>query len=407
MREAKTFLPDYKFTSSDAKWLLKQAKLLQIKKQALPMQTGVIFNVKGNGMTVRISDMVTDLKLTYDEKLSANMPDVFWVTLDVLEHYAKSSDATWEFEPGTVKIDGVKFNILDGKDFFEDRKLMELGGTYFLYASDVRRHTIACCSGGEESDPKSGIRIEREALISTNGKQALFTKRLSHLNLHPDITVPVNFLKLYSEISGPTYFTTHEDFFIRFESKNVVVKSRQIIGDYPDVQAIVKTYTNTLKISVAELSKVKKLESVYKNNSSNEIQFNFEPIGITVSSDSFSPEMFGEIKISGLYMGDFITISVDSDLLLHVLKLAEGELFVSFGDPEQPLVMVDRSNQWQYLLMPLRKGAKKPEEKSGNSENTVTFSTAASSVTIPVDKFSSICNKLAPQTEVKNIFSEE
>ncbi len=357
MKEVKTYLPDYRFTPKEAKWLIKTMKMLDIQRNELPMLNGAVFYISADKMQIRIFNLTTEVLLIFPEKISKDMPEKCWIPFDALEHYSKSKNSKWIFSTGSVNIDGVNFNIKDGEEYPGNIEFDEVEGICSLCQSDVQKHMQAHVAGDPEEDLiTSGIHFGELNIASTDKIRILITDlAVSTIPVKP-ITVPVEFAKLYSEISNISFFHIKKHSGISFNTTNIQVSSKRIIGKYPSFKAVLDSSgKNTLFIFKGELERIKTLQPVYKHNSNNVVEFGFSPDGNTVYSESFSPEINAKIKLNSIYKGSFDSVCVNAVFLQDVLKIADGNISALIGTPLHPIVFFDESHEWYYVLMPCRK----------------------------------------------------
>jgi DNA polymerase-3 subunit beta len=143
---------------------------------------------------------------------------------------------------------------------------------------------------------------------------------------------------------------------VLFETKDAILSSRVIEGEYPDFQKIIPTSFRTkVLIDKDDFLRLIKLSSVFARDSGNVIKISIKSNLLDIfaeSQNSGSQRSSAEVKVEG----DDIEIAFNYKFLEDFLNSVSGEtVSLELNDSSSPVVFKDTSDKnYLHLIMPVK-----------------------------------------------------
>lgn len=144
---------------------------------------------------------------------------------------------------------------------------------------------------------------------------------------------------------------------VEFSSGNNVVLARTVGENYPDIQSLLgKVYNKTAIINCTELTEVARRIAVIANEKTRMIKLIFNPNRLEIRSDNRDFGGSGKASIGIKYDNEPITIGINVDYLLDVLKrLGDQDIKLGFNDDIGQMGLCPKENDaMSFIIMPVR-----------------------------------------------------
>lgn len=223
--------------------------------------------------------------------------------------------------------------------------------TSFAVAKDDSRHVL----NGVLFD----LSENQLTLIGTDGKRlAKISAEMTNQSFKGQYIVP---LKAIEEITksleeDPAKIYFHEDK-IAVEMGSVIVISKLLSGEYPDVSRVIPETSNvTVHLHREELMTLLRQVSLFTSEMSHSVKFNFTEGNLELSATS-SDVGEGRVSMPVDFTGEHFEIAFNPSFFLDILKHCKDEI-VTFGitDSFNPGIITDQTTAL-FVIMPMRLNA--------------------------------------------------
>jgi len=340
-------------------------------------QLPILGNVKLRADKNHLSVMATNLEMGIAIKLGAKVESEGDITIPARSLGDIITNLNTETVELSVKEEVLSINASDfsaelngmnSADFPEIPESLEKGGS--VKTSEIvsgLNKTLFAVSLDETRPTLTGVLFKKESgnrqtLISSDGF------RLSQVaigsadeNLPEEIIVPKSVLMEFAKISE-----TEETALVEFDKENnqmlfgvgnIVLSSRIIEGEFPNVQNIIPKSTRT-KVSVAkeDLLRAVKLSSVIARGSGNVIKLEVQKDGLSITAEN-AQSGSQKAKIDAKVDGESgLTISFNYRFIEEFLNAIKGSsIELGFNDTTSPGLFLDADDEnYLHLVMPVR-----------------------------------------------------
>lgn len=206
------------------------------------------------------------------------------------------------------------------------------------------------------------IKEEKIEMVSTNKYRLAYSKLENKNNIEEklEIIIPGSTIKEISNLleeEGTVKMKVNENY-ASFNFNDIIVVSRLIEGKFPNFQQVIPDEKNTtITVNKDYLQSAVKRASLIARLDSNIVSLKSEDNRLLIESEeSDSGSAHEEVPIQ--LEGENHKISVDASYLLDVLKVVDVEKvnLDLIGSLNPLVVKKEKSNDYIYLIMPIRPG---------------------------------------------------
>ena len=170
--------------------------------------------------------------------------------------------------------------------------------------------------------------------------------------------LPSGAASLVRDIPAESVTITSDESIIRFESDNIAIQAKKIIGKFPNYSSIIPNGNpNVFTFPVAMLMDSIRRVSICSNKSTNFIKLSLNPLeGIIIESQDTSYGCAAREEIDfGSYDGDEMVIGLRADLVLKTLAgLDADKATMRLSDSRRAVLVVGDGDPSKSIVMPIQ-----------------------------------------------------
>ena len=345
-------------------------------RSTMPILNSILFEVEGNNLTLRSSDIEITMSTTFKVNgiRNGNLAIPNRMILDIVNEV---EDVDVEFN---ANEDGL-ITLSAGKGVYE---IMGRPGEEFpsvpnvtpVSSLTVENHvlrrmihkTIIAVSRDELKPALMGVlfQIRKDELhtVATDGHRLVYISRKNFTSdeYEGDVIIPTKFLNLlsgYLDVDGTTSITLGENH-VKVELDSTVIFSRIIDEQFPDFASVIpKDNKKILTASVAKIIATIRRVSIFSNKTTHQISFILNRDSSKVSTLNQENRSSAEEEIEVIYDADDMVIGYNAEYLKDILRNVETEnVIMKLNTPISACVVFpeqqETDEELTMLLMPIR-----------------------------------------------------
>ena len=321
----------------------------------LPILQNVLFQLKGNELTLTGSDLETTLVVNIE------------VESDEEKDFCTDGKKLVEFLK-SVGNEYIELNVTNVLEITTNNGKYELPiehandypnaptiqGETINISGDVLKEGFAKTSGFTGTDDlrpiMTGVYLHDNVFVSTDAH--VLSKFTTSTHINGKFIVPKKAVQIIRSVVQDEATLIYDETNLHIKSGSVTLITRLIDGQYPNYEAVIpKENPNTFTFNRKELLNTLQRLSVFANRTTNQIKFSFgSEVVIEAQDVDFSNK--GREVFNGVYNGSDLVIGFNSKYLQNILKnYTEEELTLQMSTNNRAGVI--ESNGLLNLVMPV------------------------------------------------------
>ena len=321
----------------------------------LPILQNVLFQLKGNELTLTGSDLETTLVVSIE--VESDEEQEFCTDGKKLVEFLKSVGNEYiELNVGNVleitTNAGVYELPIEHANDYPNAPTIQ--GETINISGDVLKEGFAKTSGFTGTDDlrpiMTGVYIHDNVFVSTDAH--VLSKFTTSTHINGKFIVPKKAVQIIRSVVQDEVTLIYDHTNLHIKSGSVTLITRLIDGQYPNYEAVIpKDNPNTFTFNRKELLNTLQRLSVFANRTTNQIKFSFgSEVVIEAQDVDFSNK--GKEVFKGAYNGNDLVIGFNSKYLQNILKnYTEEELTLQMSTNNRAGII--ESNGLLNLVMPV------------------------------------------------------
>jgi DNA polymerase-3 subunit beta len=354
------------------KGLGRVIRIVALKPQ-LPILTHVLLSAKNGQITLKTTNLETSIQTLLPGKIEEEgeicVPArllfelVALLPKETIKLSLKEESLIVKTQKSKATIPGIsagefprlsEFIVPDGVGISNDTLRLALGQVLFAAGTDESRPLL------------TGVLVENNSdgvmFVATDGYRLSLKKIPGEKMLKGAIIIPsralLEVLKISSEEKQESVIQLSEtaDGQLSFATKDTVITTRRIEGEYPNYQKIIpSSFLTQVRVDTQELYQAVKAATIFARDSAGIIKFTIDTQGMRVSANT---AQVGEntIEVEAKVEGEGGSLALNSRFLLDMLScFPSKELMLQITGALSPAVfVVPEDDSYLHIIMPVR-----------------------------------------------------
>ncbi len=345
-------------------------------KSTMPILNSILFEVEGNNLSLRSSDIEITMITTFNVNgiENGNLAVPSRIILDILNEIEDENIEIKASSDGVINLTAGKgsYEIIGrpGEEFPSIPVITDISNVEIdnKMLGRMIKKTIIAVSKDELKPSLTGVlfQVKKDGIISvaTDGHRLVYINRkdFSSEGFEGDVIIPTKFLNLligYLDRDGVTSLAISENH-VKVDLDSTIIYTRIIDEKFPDYESVIPLNNERLAIAnVNNLISTLRRVSIFSNKTTHQISFLVSKEVSKVSTLDQETRSSAEEEIELEYNDEEMVIGYNAEYLREILRNIETErVIMKLNSPISACIILPKVQQENedltMILMPIR-----------------------------------------------------